>query len=151
MSKARVVRDDGGVRYEWENDSISVRLGSADTGGLYTLTEDRMKPSFDLGPHFHRTHAETFQVLAGEIEFRVGPETIRAGAGTTVHVAPGIVHSARVLNGAPAHMLMIYAPAGFDAYLARLAALSEAESADAAFLRRLDESFDLHMVERDRT
>ena len=83
----------------------------------------------------------------GEVEFRVGANTIVAAPGTTVHVPAGVVHAVRVASGRPARMLMIYAPGGFDEYLERLAALSPAQSADPAFMKALDERYDLHKLE----
>src|SRR5215216_3685553 len=46
-------------------------------------------------PHVHREHTDSFYVLEGELEFRLGPDggTVRATAGTLVAVPAGLIHS----------------------------------------------------------
>lgn len=63
-------------------------------------------------PHFHRTFAESFYVLTGEVEFNRGDGWGAAGAGTFVHVPPGGIHGFRNTSGAAASMLIHFAPAG---------------------------------------
>ena len=143
MGVASFVTRDGGAVYEWLNDTIRVRLGGVDTDGLYTLTEDRMKPSFSLGMHVHKSHAETFHILEGEVEFQLDGRIVVAAAGTSVHVPANVPHAARVANGLPAHMLMLYAPAGFEDFLARMKDLTPGNFADRAFMKAFNEGFDL--------
>ena len=131
-----------GKVYEWQNDVITVRLTGAQTQGLYTLTEDAMKPSFNLGLHLHRKHAETFHILEGQVQFRIGSDTRLAEVGTTIHVPPNIPHSARVINGKSARMLMLYAPAGFEDFLNEMKTLTDAQFADEKFMKELSEKYD---------
>lgn len=134
---------DGNVSvYEWQNDTITVILSGAQTGGAFTLTEDRMKPCFCLGLHMHREHAETFYILEGEVQFRVNDDKFAAGVGTTVHIPPGTPHAVKIVNGQPGRLLMLYSPAGFDEYLAVLKGMSEEQFADAALMRSLEERYD---------
>ena len=72
---------------------------------------------FELGPdhegpraHFHQRHAHSFYVLEGELEFRVGDETVRGRAGTAVLVPPGVVHSFANVGHASARFLDIHTP-----------------------------------------
>jgi thiamine-phosphate pyrophosphorylase len=68
------------------------------------------------GPHLHLRHADCFHVLEGELEFRVDGETIRAGAGTTVAIPPGVVHEFTSVK--PSRFLNVHAPeSGFVEYL----------------------------------
>jgi quercetin dioxygenase-like cupin family protein len=72
------------------------------------------------GPHFHKEHVDAFYVLEGELEFINGIETLRAGAGTTVAVPPGIVHGFTNPGPGRARYLNIHAPDGdFIEYLRR--------------------------------
>src|SRR5262249_62394129 len=48
----------------------------------------------------------------------------------SIHIPPGIPHAVTLADGAPARMLMIFQPAGFDRYLAELAGMTAAELAD---------------------
>jgi hypothetical protein len=68
------------------------------------------------GPHLHLRHADCFHVLEGELEFQVDGETIRAAAGTTVAIPPGVVHAFTSVT--PSRFLNIHAPeSGFVEYL----------------------------------
>jgi quercetin dioxygenase-like cupin family protein len=68
------------------------------------------------GPHLHLRHTDCFHVLEGELELRADGETIRAPAGTTVAIPPGVVHEFTSVT--PARFLNIHAPeSGFAAYL----------------------------------
>ncbi len=43
-----IVSNGQGTVYDWQSDAITVRLTGAQTQGLFTLTEDAMKPTFKL-------------------------------------------------------------------------------------------------------
>src|SRR5215212_923205 len=44
-------------------------------------------------PHVHPIQTERFEVLEGEMRFKVGRRTVVAGPGEVVEVAPGVAHS----------------------------------------------------------
>ncbi|GAB5436018.1 cupin domain-containing protein [Falsiruegeria mediterranea] len=132
-----------GPNYNWENDHTFVKVSSEQSGGAYTLMEDNLKATFALGLHRHDTHAETFYVMEGEIDFYVDGDWHRCGAGATLHVPPGVPHACRVAHGEPARMLMIFQPSGFDLFLAELATMTEADFADEAKMAALNAKYDI--------
>jgi mannose-6-phosphate isomerase-like protein (cupin superfamily) len=101
------------------------------------LTEERrtvlvkaVRPELDLlefevesgyegpGPHYHERHVDSFYVLEGELEFRLGDETVRAAAGPFVAVPPGVVHSFTHAGSGRTRFLNIHAPdCGFADYM----------------------------------
>lgn len=116
----------------------------ASTGGLFGLYRWNMsaEPS-GPGPHFHRTIAESFFILAGTVRVFDGRQWIEARPGDFVHVPPGGLHGFRNASGAPASMLLHFAPgAPREGYFEGLAAFagsgrpSDEELAD--FYRRHD-------------
>ena len=133
-----------GDNYDWSADHTFVKVSADDTNGMYTLMEDNLKANFQLGLHMHRTHAETFYVLSGPIEFYIDGDWISAVAGTCLHIPPGIPHACMVTDGiTDARMLMIYQPAGFDQYLKALGKMSETDFADEAKMAALNEAYDI--------
>ena len=98
----------------------------AATGGLFGLYRWEMGPEpSGPGPHFHRTIAESFYVLAGTIRIYDGREWLDTGPGDFVHVPPGGVHGFRNESGAPASMLLHFAPgAPREGYFEGLAAFA---------------------------
>ena len=95
----------------------------ASTGGLFGLYRWNMGPAASgPGPHFHRTIAESFYVLAGRVRIYDGIEWVKAQPGDFVHVPIGGIHGFRNESGEPASMLIHFAPgAGREGYFEGLA------------------------------
>jgi mannose-6-phosphate isomerase-like protein (cupin superfamily) len=98
--------------------------GAASHGlfGLYRweMTGERSGP----GPHFHRSLTKSFYVLGGTIRIYDGRRWVDCSAGDFVHVPEGGVHGFRNESGAPASMLIHFAPgAPREAYFEGTAAL----------------------------
>jgi mannose-6-phosphate isomerase-like protein (cupin superfamily) len=84
--------------------------GSA-TDGLFGLYRWEMGPEpSGPGPHFHRSIAESFYVLGGNVRIYDGERWIETSAGDFVHVPPGGIHGFRNESGQPAAMLLHFAP-----------------------------------------
>lgn len=81
------------------------------TRGLFGMYRWEMGPEpSGPGPHFHRTMTESFYVLSGTIRIFNGSEWIDTEPGDFVHVPEGGVHGFRNESGAPASMLIHFAP-----------------------------------------
>lgn len=81
--------------------------GDAELGVFrWSMGERRSGPD----PHFHRTMSESFFVLSGQVRIFDGSAWTDCGSGEFVHVPPGGVHAFRNESGAPADMLILFAP-----------------------------------------
>jgi mannose-6-phosphate isomerase-like protein (cupin superfamily) len=81
------------------------------TGGLFGLYRWSMGPNRGgADPHFHRTIHESFYILTGTVRIFDGAEWIDAQVGDFVHVPPGGIHAFSNESGAPASMLIHFAP-----------------------------------------
>ncbi len=144
MSKRyHLVNAGEGPSYDWDADNPFVKVSGAETGGAYALIEDNLKATFALGLHLHETHAETFYVLEGALDFFIDGDWIRAEPGTTIHIPPKVPHACRVSDRAPARMLMIMQPSGFDAFLAELGDMGPDDFADEAKMADLNSRHDI--------
>src|SRR5690606_35021166 len=86
---------DQGQAY-WFLDALSiVRLSGAQTGGTFSLIEDRLPAGRATPFHVHRREDETFYVLEGEFSFYNGQRWISGGPGTTVFLPRDIPHGFR--------------------------------------------------------
>jgi mannose-6-phosphate isomerase-like protein (cupin superfamily) len=83
----------------------------ASTGGQFGLYRWNMseRPS-GPGPHFHRTMSESFYVLSGTVRLFDGAKWMDARAGDFLFVPEGGIHGFRNESGAPASMLILFAP-----------------------------------------
>ena len=85
-----------------------------------SVLEIAFEEPFEVEPHTHGDHADTFYVLEGEVEFTVGDDTVRAGPGTVVCAPPGARHGFRNGGSGRARVLNIHAPeTGFVASIRR--------------------------------
>jgi mannose-6-phosphate isomerase-like protein (cupin superfamily) len=83
----------------------------ASTNGQFGLYRWDMGPQ-PAGPaaHFHRTISESFFVLSGSVRIFDGARWIDAMSGDFAHVPAGGIHAFRNESGAPASMLLLFAP-----------------------------------------
>ena len=86
-----------------------------------SLTEWVATPGFDTGLHVHERLEETWYVLDGEVEFRVGEETFQAAPGACVFVPPRVPHAFANRTETPARFLLILSPPTHDRYFVELA------------------------------
>lgn len=80
-------------------------------------------------PHIHHAHEEGFYVLEGELEFLVGTQTMRAGAGTFVMVPVGALHTFSNPTDRPARFLNTFTPPRYIHYFEEMSELIRAGGA----------------------
>jgi quercetin dioxygenase-like cupin family protein len=101
---------------------IKVRLRSEQTDGALSVMENSVSEGFGGPPLHHHDFDETFYVLEGELTFQLRDELFTAGAGELAFAPRGVPHTFANLSGAPARILIVCTPAGFERYFARTAA-----------------------------
>jgi quercetin dioxygenase-like cupin family protein len=85
---------------------------AASTGGELLAFELGLRPGGAVPiPHVHPIQTERFEVLEGEMRFRVGLRTLVAGPGDVVEVAPGVAHSFANAGDADAKLRVEVRPA----------------------------------------
>jgi quercetin dioxygenase-like cupin family protein len=121
-----------------EGELVRTTVVKADLPEL-ALFELEIAPGAGADLHFHKLQSDSFYVLEGELEFRVGDETVRGAAGTYVLAPPGVNHAFRNTGTVPARALNLHAPGGFAQYLREINELRAAGTEpDAAFYERHD-------------
>jgi mannose-6-phosphate isomerase-like protein (cupin superfamily) len=84
--------------------------GSVTNGqfGLFEWNMDETRAGPD--PHIHKTFSESFYVMEGTVRLFNGEAWIDAVKGDFLYVPPGGVHTFANESGAPARMLILFAP-----------------------------------------
>jgi quercetin dioxygenase-like cupin family protein len=84
----------GDVIYNFiTGESIRFVETAADSDGERVVIDVLVEPrGFVASAHMHPCQTEVFEVVEGELMFKVGGETITATAGTSVTVEPGTAH-----------------------------------------------------------
>jgi quercetin dioxygenase-like cupin family protein len=127
---ARLALSEEGERLNALGDRQRVILKSEDTGGKYTLIEDCNAPGVSVPLHLHHNEDEMFYVVEGQVEFKIGHETINASAGTTVYLPRNTPHALTIVGDVPAKMLVVLTPGGLEKFFEELSQLPSEEPPD---------------------
>ena len=144
QEKPTLVKTGEGKEFRWKSDHAYVKISSEDSGGRYTMIEDNLTTEFHLPRHLHKTHAETFYVVSGVVEFQVQDRTILLSGGDTLHIPANEPHEVHCREAA--RMLTLYQPGGLEKLFDAYAAMSDAEMADPEKLRAVDLAHDNVML-----
>lgn len=91
------------------------------SGGAFGLLEHwSMPPDFGSPYHVHHLEDEAFYVLEGEMAFICDGKWVKGGPGTYVFGPREIPHGFKVIGTAPARMLLMCSPAGFERFVLEL-------------------------------
>jgi quercetin dioxygenase-like cupin family protein len=94
-----------------------VRAAGEQTRGAYALVE-HVVPAGAASPlHVHHAEDETFYVIEGRLTILCGDARIAAGPGTWAFGPRGIPHGFRVEGDAPARLLLLATPSGFERFI----------------------------------
>ncbi len=106
--------------------SVRYLATGASTSGDFGLYRWDMGPQpAGAGAHFHKTISESFFILSGVVRLFDGERWLEASAGDFLHVPAGGIHGFRNESGAPASMLILFAPgAPREAYFEALAEIA---------------------------
>jgi quercetin dioxygenase-like cupin family protein len=100
MNEVSLVAVEGaGQHFVIGSTRFEVRVPADQLGGAFGVLEFSGPDGPWTVPHVHRTGRESFYVLAGDFEFLLGDEHVKAHAGDFVTVAPNTVHMIRAGSG----------------------------------------------------
>ena len=95
----------------------SIKAASEQTGGVFNLFEVSCPPDYATPLHIHYTEDVAVYVLEGTLTFFWGNEKKEAVAGSFFYQPRGTPHGFRVGCVAPARILYMTMPAGFDRFV----------------------------------
>ncbi len=99
---------------DWEAmDWVEVRRGvhrKAFSGDGATMALHRLDPGHEPKPHSH-PHEQLIYILAGTVDFHIGDEVVRLGAGGVAQVPSNVMHHAEVIGDEIVLNLDVFTPA----------------------------------------
>jgi quercetin dioxygenase-like cupin family protein len=120
MAEFEVITPGGGEQLTVRGSNLLFKAVAANTGGAFSLHERKIPAGGRRPPaHVHPDRVEAFWVLDGEAEFELDGEIMTADAGSFVLVPGGVAHTFGATATAPAHVLVLHAPA-IDDYFREL-------------------------------
>ena len=108
-------------------ETLVFRTTSADTNGERVVVETFVEPNGAVAAaHVHPSQEEHFEVLAGELEFRLGKRKLAAKPGDRILVPAGTPHRFRNVGDETAHFVCEVTPAlGFEQLIETMFSLAE--------------------------
>ncbi|MFJ8442499.1 cupin domain-containing protein [Kitasatospora griseola] len=100
---------------------VAFKLWGADTGGAVSVVEHPFPVGALVPPHLHTREDEYSIVTEGEIGFRSGDREAVLGPGGYITKPRGELHTMWNAGPAPARMIEIISPAGFEHFFRELA------------------------------
>ena len=114
------------LRNEVTGETLVFRTTAAETDGASVVVEAFVEPDGAVAAaHVHPAQEERFEVLAGELEFRLGKSTVVAKPGDRILVPAGTPHKFRNVGEETAHFVCEVSPAlGFEQLLETMFSLA---------------------------
>jgi quercetin dioxygenase-like cupin family protein len=107
--------------------TVTILVSSADSGGAIGMIETVFPPGSPALPmHIHSREDETFYVVSGTGEFRLGEATLIRGPGSRIFGPRDVPHTFRNVGDTDLKCLIVYSPGGFEQSFIDIAALGEA-------------------------
>jgi quercetin dioxygenase-like cupin family protein len=115
------------LRNRVTGETLVFRTTSADTNGERVVVETFVEPNGAVAAaHVHPAQEERFEVLAGEVEFRLGKRKLVAKPGDRVLEPAGTPHRFRNVGEETAHFVCEVTPAlGFEQLIETMFSLAE--------------------------
>jgi quercetin dioxygenase-like cupin family protein len=126
---------------------VAFKIDGADTGRALSIVEH----PFDVGalvpPHIHHLEDEYSIVIEGEIGFRSNDREVVLGAGGYIIKPRGEVHAMWNAGSAPARMIEVISPAGFERFFEELSDLVAQGRPEPAVVAALGLRYDLSFAQ----
>ena len=121
ISKGQTLRNDV------TGETLVFRTTAAETDGASVVVEAFVEPDGAVAAaHVHPAQEERFEILAGEVEFKLGKNTIVAKPGDRVLVPAGTAHKFENIGNETAHFVCEVSPAlGFEQLIETMFSLAE--------------------------
>jgi quercetin dioxygenase-like cupin family protein len=143
-----VIRSGSGPTVQLGALGVRFMLASQQTGAGFSLVEHPIAPRGLGAPmHVHKNENEYSYVLEGEVGAQIGDEVVIGRPGDLISKPRGIWHAFWNAGDAPARLLEIISPAGFEGYFAELGPLLPPERPEPDFeaIATLQASYELQM------
>ena len=121
QNQGKYVQSGTGPAYWGPGDEVTFLITGEETGGAVFMSEMSVPPEGGPPPHIHHREDEAFFVLEGEITFTLADRKVAAKPGSFIQGPRGIPHAFKNESQAPARMLILVTPPGFEKFMAEFA------------------------------
>ena len=112
---------------------VKFKLHASDTNNAYEVITEDHPIGFESEPHVHPTGSETFYIIKGSYDYRLGDKTGTVGPGAVLHVPPNTVHVIHSKN--EGRVLMVYSPPELETRTKAMTSMTKEERAEPGAVR----------------
>lgn len=107
-----VINSGGSTKKFWmtEDEFTGIIVGKDASDSEYVITDGIMTPGAFVPAHYHKWEDQTFHVIQGTLEAKIGEETFRLAAGDTIHCPRGISHYLKNIGDVDAKLISYIFP-----------------------------------------
>lgn len=111
-SKRTAISKWGDSKKYWMNEKeyAGIVVGKDATEGEYVITDGVIEPNGHVPDHYHRWEDQTFHVIEGRLEAKIGDERYEVASGDTIHCPRGVSHYLKNTDDRPARMISYIFP-----------------------------------------
>lgn len=93
-----------------ENEFTGMVVGKEATNSEYVITDGIIEPNGFVPDHYHKWEDQTFHIIQGELEVKVGDKTFRISSGDTIHFQRGTSHYIKNIGNENAKIISYIIP-----------------------------------------
>lgn len=142
-----IIMDPGaGRQIDVGNSKLFLKLNSAATDNIFSVTEYELSPHFPgPPPHKHRVFEHAWYVLEGDLTIELNEEKSVVSKGGFVFIPKQTVHAFANLSEAIVKILVVDTPGGFEHYYNDLeAAFGSGQAIDQQVMRNIQLKYDTY-------
>ncbi len=129
---------DGSKKYMMApNEYVGVVVGKEATDGEYIISDGVMAPGGAVPDHYHKWEDQTFHILQGTVDAKIGDTWVSAGAGDTIHCPRGVSHYMKNNSDQTVRMISYIFPGDrAEAFMAETSRQNEGGEQDFELIER---------------
>ena len=125
MNTPLLINADAGRTYNALGDTLQFHLTGVETNGKFTMCTVTTPPGGGPPPHLHENEDEWFYLMEGRVSFFAKGEWTELEPGAVAFAPRHSLHTFKNVGDTPSKMLVHTSPAGFEHFIAALAAECE--------------------------
>ena len=93
-NKQTVIKKSGEGKKYWMTDKeyTGIVVSKDETNSEYIISDGIIEPEGFVPDHYHKWEDQTFHIISGNLEAKIGNKIVQVGAGDTIHCPRGISH-----------------------------------------------------------
>lgn len=139
MKKQTVIKPFGQGKKYWmsEREYTGVVVGKEATNGEYVISDGIVQVGGQIPNHYHKWEDQTFHVIEGKLEAKIGNEVYMLNAGDTVHCPREVSHYMKNIGDTDARLISYIFPGDkAEAFMAETSRQVQSGNSDFDLIER---------------